>query len=251
MKRPILLALVSAALLASAATSSSAQSAGDGYLFHRPNVTVSLRGGYSHADARSDVFDEVTSNLTIDRGDFSSLTFGGDVALHLTPRFDLLFAGSFSRARHKSEFRDFVDNNDLPIEQTTTFERIPLTANVRINFGAPGRSIGNFAWIPNRVIPYLGAGVGAMRYQFKQEGDFVNFANNAVFSSILDSSISQKWTLVGQGIAGVDYYFSPQLGLSLDARYLHAKGDLGPSWKGYERIDLSGVTATVGLSFRH
>jgi outer membrane protein W len=90
-----------------------------------------------------------------------------------------------------------------------------------------------------------------MRYRFKQEGDFVNFANNAVFSSVLDSDISQKWALVAQGIAGVDYSLSSQLGLSLDARYLHARGDLGPSWKGYERIDLSGVTATVGLSFRH
>ncbi|MFL5620024.1 MAG: outer membrane beta-barrel protein [Gemmatimonadaceae bacterium] len=251
MERPILYLLVATALLAGAGRSSPAQSAGDGYLFHRPNVTVSVRGGYSRADARSDVFDEVTSNLTLDHGDFSGLTFGGDVALHLTPRFDLLFAGSFSRATHKSEFRDFVDNNDQPIEQTTTFERMPLTANLRINFGSSGRSIGNFAWIPNRVVPYVGAGVGAMRYRFKQEGDFVNFANNAVFSSVLDSGINQKWTVVGQGIAGVDYYFSPEFGLSLDARYLHARGDLGPSWKGYDRIDLSGVTATVGLSFRH
>jgi len=251
MERPILLVLVAATLLAGGAGPSSAQSAGNGYLFHRPDVTVSLRGGYSRADAHSDVFDEVTSNLTLDRGDFSSLTFGGDIAVHVTPRFDLLFAGSFSRAKHKSEFRDFVDNNDLPIEQTTTFERIPLTANVRINFGATGRSIGNLAWIPNRVVPYVGAGVGAMRYRFKQEGDFVNFVNNAVFNSVLDSSIDQKWTLVGQGFAGVDYYFSPQFGLSFDARYLHARGDLGASWKGYERVDLSGVTATVGFSFRH
>jgi opacity protein-like surface antigen len=250
MNRSILLALVTAVLLVSAARSSSAQS-GDGFLFHRPDVSVSLRAGYSHADAGSDVFDDVTSNLTLNRKDFSSLTVGGDIAWHVTARFDLLLAGAFSRAKHKSEFRDFVDNNDLPIEQTTTFERIPLTANVRINLTAPGRSVGKFAWIPKRVVPYVGAGVGAMRYRFKQEGDFVNFVNNAVFSSVLDSDISQKWTFVAQGIAGVDYSFSTQFGLSLDARYLHAKGDLGPSWKGYDRIDLSGLTATLGLSYRH
>jgi hypothetical protein len=48
----------------------------------------------------------------------------------------------------------------------------------------------------------------------------------------------------------VDYNFTSKLGLSLDARYLHAKGELDSSFKGYDRIDLSGLTATVGLSVR-
>src|SRR5919112_1967955 len=65
MERPILLAFSAATLLVGGATSSFAQSSGDGYLFHRPDVTLSVRGGYSRADARSDVFDEVTSNLTL------------------------------------------------------------------------------------------------------------------------------------------------------------------------------------------
>jgi len=247
MARPIRFAIVAATLLAVAARSSPAQSAGNGYLFHSPDVTISVRGGYSRADARSDVFDDVTTNLTLDRGDFSSLTAGADLAVHVTSRADLVFAAGFSRASHKSEFRDLVDNNDLPIEQTTTFERIPLTANLRINLGTPGRSIGSLAWIPSRVVPYVGAGVGAMRYRFKQDGDFVNFNTNAVFPAVLDSD---GWALVGQAMAGVDYNFSTQFGLSFDARYLHAKGELGSSFKGYEKIDLSGATATVGLLFR-
>ena len=86
-----------------------------------------------------------------------------------------------------------------------------------------------------------------MRYRFRQDGDFVNFTTNGVFQAVLDS---EDWTLVGQGFAGVDYNFSPLLGLTVDARYLHARGELGPSFKGYDRIDLSGVTGTVGLSVR-
>ena len=247
MQRPIWLAVVAAALLAGTAGSSSAQSAGEGYLFHSPVVTLTVRGGYARANAGSDVFDDVTSNLTLDRGDFSSITGAGDIAVHLKPRVDLVFSAAFSRSHQRSEFRNLVDNNDLPIEQTTTFERAPLTANVRLNLAAPGRSIGRLAWIPSRVVPYVGAGVGAMRYHFKQEGDFVNFATNAVFPAVLDS---ESWAFVAQGMAGVDYNFTTQLGLSLDARYVHARGDLGASFKGYERIDLSGTTATVGLSFR-
>ncbi|HEU5311953.1 MAG TPA: hypothetical protein VFV24_10910, partial [Candidatus Eisenbacteria bacterium] len=92
---------------------------------------------------------------------------------------------------------------------------------------------------------------GAMRYRFRQEGDFVNFNTNAVFRAVLDTADPEPgWALVTQGIAGVDYNFSTRLGVSLDARYLHARGELGPSFTGYERIDLSGMTATAGLSFR-
>ena len=247
MERPIRSALVVAALLAGAATSSFAQSAGDGYLFHSPNVTLTVRGGYSLANARSDVFDDVTRDLTLDRGDFSGFTVGGDLNTHLTDRLDVVFSAGFSRSKHKSEFRDFVDNNDQPIEQTTTFERVPVTANLRLNLAAPGRTIGRLAWVPSRIVPYVGAGIGAMRYRFKQEGDFVNFATNGVFPAVL---LAEEWTIVGQGQAGLDYNVSPQLGISFDARYLHARGELGPSFKGYERIDLSGVTATVGLSVR-
>ena len=247
MDRSLRCAVLAATLLLGVAAPMRAQSAGNGYLFHSPDVTLSVRGGYSHANAASDVFDEVTSNLTLDRRDFSSLTIGGDLAVHLSERVALVFSGDYSRAKHKSEFRDFVDNNDQPIEQTTTFERIPLTANVRLNLGTAGRSIGHLAWVPNRVVPYVGAGIGAMRYRFRQDGDFVNFTTNGVFRAVLDS---EDWTLVGQGFAGVDYNFSPLLGLTVDARYLHARGELGPSFKGYDRIDLSGVTGSVGLSVR-
>ena len=236
-----------AAMLVGAATTASAQSAGDGYLFRRPAVSVSVRAGYSHASAGSDVFDEITSDLTLDRGDFSSFAFGGDLAAHVSERFDLVLSAGYSRSKRESEFRNFVDNNDLPIEQITTFERIPLTVNLRLNLSSSGRSIGQLAWIPNRIVPYVGAGVGAMRFRFKQEGDFVNFNTNAVFPAQL---LAEEWALVGQGMAGLDYNLSPRLGISLDARYLHARGELGSSFSGYERIDLSGVTGTVGLSFR-
>jgi len=53
-----------------------------------------------------------------------------------------------------------------------------------------------------------------------------------------------------QVMAGVEYNFSPMFGVTLDARYLHGRGELGPSFTGYDKIDLSGASATVGLSLR-
>jgi opacity protein-like surface antigen len=240
-------ALVIAALVG-AATSASAQAAGDGYLFHAPDLTLSVRAGYSHANAASDVFDDVTTNLTLDRGDFSGLALGADVALHATERVDVVLSAGYSRSKHDSEFRKYVDNDDQPIEQTTTFDRMPITVGLRVNLASPGRSIGQLAWIPNRVVPYVGAGIGGVRYRFKQEGDFIDLTTFDVLENI--TVLTQDWALAVQGMAGVDYSISPQLGISLDARYLKARGDPGASLKGFDQIDLSGLTATIGLSIR-
>ena len=229
----------------------SAQVAGNGYLFHAPYVTLGVRGGYANAIAGSDVFDDVTRQLTLNKSDFGSLTIGADVAFRLTSHLDLTLDAAYSRSNRKSDFRDFVDNNDLPIEQTTSFERIPLTANLKFHLAPTGRSIGHLAWIPSRVVPYIGAGVGVMQYRFKQEGDFVDFNTNAVFPATFDTGGDGKdWAFIGQAMAGVEYNFAPMLGVALDARYLHGRGSLGTAFKGYDKIDLSGVSASVGLSVR-
>jgi len=229
----------------------SAQLAGNGYLFHAPYVTFGLRGGYSAATAGSDVFDDVTSQLTLNKRDFGSLTVGGDIAFRVTSQVDLTLDAGYSRASHKSEFRDFVDNNNLPIEQTTTFERIPLTANLKVHLAPTGRSIGHLAWIPSKVVPYVGGGVGMMSYRFRQQGDFVDFNTNNVFNSTVDTQDDGRdWAFVQQVMAGVDYNFSPMFGVTLDARYLHGRGDLGTAFSGYDKIDLSGASASVGISVR-
>jgi opacity protein-like surface antigen len=224
-----------------------AQSAGDGYLFHPPVATIGIRGGYSGAAAGSDVFDDVTRQLTLNRSDFGSLTIGADIGFSITSKLELTLDAGYSRSSHNSEFRDFVDNNDQPIEQTTTFERVPLTANLKLRLASPGHSIGTLAWIPSRFVPYVGGGVGVMRYRFKQQGDFVDFNTNAVFPSTFDA---QDWAFVEQAMAGAEYNFSPMFGVTFDARYLHGRGNLGSAFNGYDKIDLSGVSGSVGLSLR-
>jgi len=247
MKAPNPFRLAIALALALPCVPAAAQSGGDGYLFHRPVATIGIRGGYSAATAGSDVFDDVTSQLTLNKRDFGSLTVGADIGFSLTSKLDLTFDAGYSRSSHKSEFRDFVDNNDQPIEQTTTFERVPFTANLKLHLAPTGRSVGTLAWIPSRFVPYIGGGVGVMRYRFEQQGDFVDFNTNAVFPSTFDA---QDWAFVEQVMAGAEYNVSPMFGVTFDARYLHGRGDLGAAFKGYDKIDLSGVSGSVGLSLR-
>jgi hypothetical protein len=240
-------AALATALLVGTSTNGEAQKSGDGYRFGAPDATITLRGGYAYATAGSDIFDEATTRLTLDKRDFSGVTLGADVAVHITSRIDLLLSGAFSRSKAGSEFRNFIGSDSLPIEQTTTFERAPVTAGLKYYFTPTGRSIGRTVWIPARFAPYVGVGAGAMHYRFRQEGEFVNFQNNGIFASQVEST---DWALVGQGLIGADYSISPSLGFNVEVRYLGAKSDLGEQFSGYQRIDLSGASATVGLSIR-
>jgi hypothetical protein len=236
-----------ALLLAGLAAPAGAQSAGDGYLFGTPNVRFSIHSGYARASAKSDLFDFAIQNLTLERGSFSGPSIGGDFAVRLAPRLDLSFGADYSAAVRNSEDRVYQDNNNLPIQQTTSFRRVPLMANAVVYLAPRGRSVGTLAWIPARVVPWIGAGAGTMWYRFQQEGDFVDYQTLNVFTTRLESS---GWAPAVQGLGGVDVTISPRLGFTADARYQWAKADLSSDFRGFDRIDLSGITGSLGFTIR-
>lgn len=224
-----------------------AQGSGDGFLFREPTRTIVLRGGFAHASAGSDIFTFATDQLTLGSGDFSGPTFGADLAVQLTPRLDVVVGASYAGRSARSEFRDWVDQDDRPIEQTTKFRRVPVTASAKLYLMPRGRTIGRFVWLPARYAPYVGVGGGAMWYRFSQEGDFVDFETLDVFSDELESS---GWTGTAHAMAGLDFALTPRLGLTGEARYTYAKATLGDDFEGFDKIDLSGISTTIGLSIR-
>lgn len=226
---------------------SHAQSAGDGFLFRVPSFSWGVHAGFDRASAGSDLFAFVTRELTLDRADFSSATFGNKLAIRLSPSNDLVFDVTYSNANRRSEFRDWVDQNDLPIEQNTSLRRIPITLSFRHYLSSRGRAIGRFAWIPARRATYVGAGAGMMRYRFHQVGDFVDFETLNVFPDEFEST---AWTPVLHAFAGVDLALGQRLMLTGEGRYTWAKGPVGRDYVGFNRIDLSGVSVTAGLSIR-
>src|SRR5262245_9987332 len=83
---------------------------GDGFLFKAPRGALSVRAGFDHATAGSDLFSFTTGQLTVDQGDFSSPTIVVDVDYTIMPRLDVRFGFGFARSKMPSEFRNFVDN---------------------------------------------------------------------------------------------------------------------------------------------
>ena len=243
--------LCGAALLAmgvlGASTPLGAQASGRGYLLKDPRVRLTVRGGFDGATARGDLFSFVTEQLTLEKRDFSGGLFGVDAAVRLTPRMDVVLAASFTKAAEQSEFRDFVDTEDNEIEQTTTLSRSPFTLGLRAYLLPRGRSVGSLAWIPARFSPYLGVGGGAMLYEFRQVGDFVDYETFDIF---YDDLVSRGWTPTAHAALGFDYSLSAPVALNFEAKYGYARAPLEEDFVGFDRIDLSGVSTTLGLSFR-
>jgi hypothetical protein len=220
---------------------------GEGYFFHRPALTISVRGGADRPIGSSQIWDFTTQNLTVSKGDFTAPGFMVDVGVRLSDRFQLIAASGTSRRANASEFRKYVDNNDLPIEQTTTIRRLPVMLGVRYNITAPEERISRFAWIPSRVTPWVGVGGGAMNYTFSQIGDFVDFQTLNVFKQTFASS---GWAPMAYGNVGVDLKLSMRFSLTGDFRYSAARATLGGKFVGFDKIDLSGTAATMGLTVR-
>lgn len=215
------------------------------FLFGRPDGSVTVRGSWLFARGGSDWYDFVTHQLTLDTSDFNAPGIGVDLSRALTPRLDLQFGFDYSNARVASEYRDFVDNNRLPITQDTKLQEVNLSGNLKVALTERGREVSRLAWVPRRIVPYAGGGAGVIWFDMKQTGDFVDFVDLSVFPDVFQS---RGWTPSAQVFGGVDVRLFKQLYLMFDGRYLWAAGDLGREWIDFDPIDLAGFRLSGGVN---
>lgn len=222
----------------------------DGFLFGMPRGTLTVRGGVADAAARGDLFDFVTGDLSLERKDFRGLAIGSDLAIQSAyPRMAVVLGAGYQSASAASDYREWTDGADQPITQTTEFTRVPVTAGLRFYLTEPGRSIGTLAWVPAPFGAYVGGGAGATWYRFRQHGSFIDFATDAM--EVFDDSFTTSgWGPTAYASAGVDVSLGRRVALNLDARYMYAKASVGDDFSGFDRIDLSGLSTTAGLTFR-
>ncbi len=247
LKRRAVETTLAAALVLPSALVAQAPAAGRGFMFGAPSGSFSLRLGLAQPVANDGIFNLADSLLTVNRGDYIGFNFTANLVQRITERAAVEMSVGYSGRSIDSHFRDFVDNNDAEIEQTTELRRVPLTIGGRYYLVSPGRQLGRLAWVPTRFVPYVSAGAGAMWYQFTQQGDFVDFQTLDVFNTELRSS---NWAPSAYGAIGAEISTSALVSINAEARYDAAKAKMSNDFSGFHRIDISGVSATVGLSFR-
>ena len=216
------------------------------FLLEKPRGSVTLRGSWLFNRGHSDWYDFVTNHLTLKQKDFNAPGFGLDVNVPLTSQLDVQVAFDISRSNKLSEYRNFVDNNRLPIEQTTTLRQVNLGVNARYNLTQRASPLSRLAWIPRRVVPYVGGGGGVMNFNLVHEGDFIDFVDNGVFGERFES---HGWAPSAQVFGGADVHVFKRLYVTVDGRYFWAAADLGRDWIDFEPIDLAGFRLSGGVSF--
>jgi hypothetical protein len=241
----VALSLVLAATLVAPAASEA--QGGPGFLFNRPRVSIGIRTGYSVPRASGGIFRDSFEQFKLNGWDMSSPYLGGEVAARVSERWDVALSAGWARSESLSEYRAWVDQDLLPIEQETAFETTALTVGGRYYFKDRGRSVGRFAWVPSRLAPFVGAGVGYTWYRFEQRGDFVDFQTLDIVGDALQTHGSGAAAYAG---LGADLSVGKQFFLSGEARYSLANGGVRDEYSGYDGIDLSGLQLTAGISVR-
>lgn len=214
------------------------------FLLGKPKGFFGLHAGIFFPQASSDLFDMITSELTLEKSDFRAWDFGLDFGFDLHEKIDLIFHYDYSKRSENSEFRDFVDEQGLPITQNTSLFQTSITVGIKYSLIPPGRRLGEYAWLPSRIVPFVEGGVGALYYDFKQNGDFVDNATLEIFYASLNSS---DWTEVGYLGGGTDIYLLRNAYLTIDLRYSWASHELNRDFSGFDDIDLSGLRVTTGI----
>lgn len=220
---------------------------GDGFLFRAPTLRLALSAGFAVPRGQSDIYDLLTEELTLERRDFTSAALALSAAYRVAPRVEIGLSTSYAGRSVGSESRNFTGEDDLPVLQTTNLSRVGVMATARLSLLAPGRAIGRYAWIPSKVVPYVGGGGGAVWYRLHQQGEFVDTETLDIFE---DTFESKGWTVGATGFGGADITLTPRFGLSLEGRYLWARAPMNGDFSTFNKIDLSGYDASIGLFVR-
>ncbi len=217
------------------------------FLFGEPHFSLAFNMGYGVPKGGSDIYDFVTNELTVNKSDFSSMVLGGSFGVRLTNRVEVSLDISYANSNTPSEDRLYVDQDDLPIEQSTRLSRMPVTATVKAFLFERGRKISQLAWVPGQWSPFVGVGGGRVYYNFRQNGDFVDYETLEIFS---DTFRSKGDAGIFHVLAGAEWSLSPRFYLTGEGRYSWAEAKMDRDFVGFEPIDLSGFQGTVGLALR-
>lgn len=224
------------------------------FLIGRPRAMLGVRGGLFMANAGSDFFTDMIEFLTLEKSSFRTGTFSGELAVSVTPQLDIVGGFDFNKINRDSEDRlleeQLSNGTRVPIQQTTELSEMNLAVSAKFSLLSRGHAVSRLAWIPNTIVPYVGAGAGYGRYNLRQGGDFADRGNpqvsgdETVFS---DTFRSSGWAPLFHGFAGTDIQLYRRLVLSLEGRYTWKKADLSSDYIGYEPIDLGGFRFGAGI----
>jgi hypothetical protein len=167
--------------------------------------------------------------------DFNGPTVGAEYLVGLSEHFDAgLGVGFYSRTVNSRD-ADFNFPDGSPIRQDLKLRMVPFTATVR--YLPLGRS--------DAFEPYIGAGVGVLRYRYQETGNFVDDSN-----TIYPATFTGTGAATGPVILGGARFPIGAMSIGGEIRYQYAKGDLPLDQFYVSKIDLGGFSYLATFKVR-
>ncbi len=193
-------------------------------------------GGMFQPAADSQFWDEDFDTFTGSASSFDDLVFGTDYLWRTSRYGGVLFGVSFYEGTATQAYIDYVDGDGGDISHTTSLGLADLTAAYVVRFGSA------------TVRPYVGAGGGFVWWRLREEGYFIDFADDdlpIVFATYQADQVT--WELLA--LAGIDFRLSRQWSFFFEGRYRWAEDELNGDFAGFGTIDLSGLQVVGGFSY--
>jgi hypothetical protein len=222
---------------------------GRGFLFKRPNGSFVIRAGYEAANTQSQPFTVAREQTTLGPRSFDGFNLGLDLNFVLTNHVDFVTTFDASTRTNTAEYREWEENGQ-PIVHQSTLDRAALGAGFRFNPLGRGRQISNLAFIPAKLVPYVGATAGMMWYDFTQKGDFVEVVDDSTGNIFSDELRSWHYNVMAQAFTGLERRLNARWSVVGETRYTQSSARLVKDYAGLGDIQLSGLAFTLGATVR-
>lgn len=208
--------------------------------------TLSFRLGGFFPSADSEIWQENIDTFTFEKEDFNSLSVGVEANWFVNNMITVGLAIDFYTNTQETEYRDFIEDDGSPIYQELKLSVTPVTATVKftpLGNGSPGYG----GERGSNFVPWIGAGIGLYAFSYEESGDFIDFDDDSIFTSVFLA----EDTAFGFHVAGgVVIPINLTWDVFGEARYAWAKGDMGEAFTGFDEIDLGGASFHFGASYR-
>jgi hypothetical protein len=241
MKRAFAVATITAATVLAFSAHAAAPPGRDG--------AFNFRLGAFFPSGNGDFWTANEAAFTLDSSDFIGPITGVGYNAAITNYFEFDANADFYTSTVQSADRYYVDLDGFPIYHDTRLLSFPFSVGVRVlpigRFARRGAEGERYVRHP---VPYLGGGIGAVYWQYTEEGDFVASDLSIVYDRLTASGLAFEW----YAMLGIEFPVSPIWNITLEVRQTWADATPGGTFYYVNpgSLDLGGTSVFIGGSLR-
>ncbi len=204
----------------------------------RADTGLEVRFGALFPAAKSDIFADTSELFGTEKDDWIGFTGGIEFSAELNRNLEVGVAvDGYDRTLHTS-YRDYVRPAGGEITQDLQLTVVPMSLSLRVLGGSP-----------RGLRPYLLVGANVYYWEYQEEGDFIDFYRPGLPVSY-DYFRSSGAAFGLHAGAGLRVPLSDDFCVTLEGRYNFADEVGMDDDFDQNRIDVSGISATVGVRLR-